>query len=233
MASSSQSAGSSSRAGILQLFVSLWAVIILLVSGGCTSTPGLSQPKSEERSWQVSYRYRFGGETIRHNLQGIEAVSEYRRGEIVDQVVFHLASGKDFVLNADILVDYEFSPGSQLEIGVKQNELYHHYDPYLQAEKQEMHRQWVNEQYLKWSGREATYDEWIEALNELTRGVEHHQMERWIQYSPPACAFYMSRQFENTLGRSPSIEEIERFTNALYQGTLYETVEEDIAALAK
>jgi hypothetical protein len=178
----------------------------------------------------VRYRYRFGGEVVTHDLANVVAVTLYRTPEVVDQVVFNLESGRDYVLNADVLVDYRLPPDGSVERREVLNQTYHHYDPYLQAEKQGWHREWVNEQYRKWVGRLPSEQEWLEALNELTRGVAHHQMERWIQYSPQACAHFVQTRSLALLGREPTPAEARLFCRRLLDGARYEEIEQEIAA---
>jgi hypothetical protein len=173
-------------------------------------------------------RYRFGGEVITHYLTGIAAITIYRRPEALDAVVFNLKSGKDYVVNADLLVDYELAPGTNIQKQVALNKLYYRYDPYLQGEKQGWHKEWAESEYLKWVGRLPTDAEWLEILNEVTRGMEHPQMEQWIQYSPPAIRHFIETEFLTISGRAPSEDEIRPFYERLLAGDTYEKISKDI-----
>ena len=179
----------------------------------------------------VVYRYHFGGEVLTHYLDQVDTVTIYRRSgeDTFDQAVFNLHDGRDYVLNGDILVDYELPQAGDIELIEKIDQLYHHYDPYLQGYKQDLHEQWVDEQYQGWAGREATDDEWLEALNELTRGVEHHQMERWIRYSPPAIAYFLDNRLGDLSGRELSDQVRQHVNELLLQGIDYEDIEEYLA----
>jgi len=177
----------------------------------------------------VKYRVRFGGDVITQYLPGVVAVTLYRSRSGVDGVVFNLENGRDWVLNADKLVDYTLSP-TGIQRREVLNELYYHYDPYLQGEKQKLHQDWTNEQYLKWVGRLPTEEEWLEVLNELTRGVEHRQMELWIQYSPAACQRFVAERFMTLLGRAPTPAEARFYYRQLLDGGSYAEVEKAIAA---
>jgi len=178
----------------------------------------------------VVYRYRFGGEVITHYLSGVATVTEYRRPDVVDAVVFNLKNGDDYVLNSNLLVEYSLSPDSTIEKRQALNKLYYRYDPYLQGEKQGWHKEWVDAEYMKWVGRLPTDAEWLEMLNELTRGVEHHQMERWIQYSPPAILHFIESVFQETAGRVPTEAEIKPFYDRLLAGEEYEQISKDMYA---
>ncbi len=176
----------------------------------------------------VAYRYRFGGAIITQYLEGVAAITEYRHDNLVDEVVFNLKNGKDYVVNTPLIVDYTFSTRTTIERRQVMNKVYYRYDPYLQGEKQQMHKEWVDEQYLKYAGRLPTDAEWLEALNELTRGVEHFQMERWIQYSPPAIRYFITTQFESLAGREPTGAEAQPYFDRLAAGESYEVVGKDI-----
>jgi len=208
--------------------IALALLIFILTGFPRASASGLSLDKDE-----VSYRYRFGGDVITHVLQDVSVITEYRRPDVVDQVVFDLENGQFYVLNADILVDYRIASNSTIEKREAMNQLFNHYDPYLQAEKQGWHQEWVNEQYMKWAGRLPTDAEWLEALNELTRGVEHHQMERWIQYSPPALHHFVDTTFQTVFGRTPLDSEITPFYDLLINGESYSVVEKKLAESAE
>ena len=205
---------------------------LLLAAAGCSWPPLTKQEKQvlslelepEITPWTVMYRYRFGGEIVTHFLDGVSSVTVYQRAdaERPDQVVFNLKSGRDYVLNEDILVDYKLLPDSEIVEHLELNKLYHHYDPYLQGYKQDKHQEWVNEQYQEYAGRLPTEAEWIEALNELTRGVEHHQMQRWIQYSPPSIGYFINHLYSDDLIREPSDVEWEHIFTLLLSGLSYE-----------
>lgn len=173
----------------------------------------------------VAYRYRFGGEIITHYLDDVAAITEYRHDNVLDEVVFNLKSGKDYVVNSPLLVDYTFSTKTTIERRQIMDKVYYRYDPYLQGEKQQWHKEWVDEQYLKYVGRLPTDAEWLEALNELTRGVEHFQMERWIQYSPPAIRYFIGNQFKTYAGREPTETEAKPYFERLAAGESFEVVE--------
>jgi hypothetical protein len=176
----------------------------------------------------VAYRYRFGGEIITQYLDGVAAITEYRHDNVVDEVVFNLKNGKDYVVNAPLIVDYTFSTRTAIEQRQIMDKVYYRYDPYLQGEKQQWHKEWIDEQYLKYVGRLPTDAEWLEALNELTRGVEHFQMERWIQYSPPAIRYFITTQFEALAGREPTEAEAQQYFERLAAGESFEVVGKDI-----
>lgn len=176
----------------------------------------------------VAYRYRFGGEIFTHYLDGVAAITEYRHDDVVDEVVFNLKTGKDYVVNSPLIVDYTFSTRMTIEQRQIMDKVYYRYDPYLQGEKQQWHKEWVEEQYLKYAGRLPTDAEWMEALNELTRGVEHFQMERWIQYSPPALHRFIASQFETLAGRAPTEAEANQYYERLALGESYEAVGSEI-----
>jgi len=209
-------------------------VLVLLVSG-CTGNSVSDQSEqmlnlkfvAEVSPQTVLYRYRFGGETMVHYLDGVESVTVYKRADVEtnDQVVFNLEDGRDYVLNADVLVDYELLPGNLIEKFQELNKLYHHYDPYLQGYKQDKHREWVNDQYLEFAGRLPTEAEWMEALNELTRGVEHHQMQRWIQYSPASIEKFIDDLFGDVLQQDPTEEERMYIFSLFLDGMQFETFE--------
>ena len=178
----------------------------------------------------VVYRYKFGGEVWTHYLDKVVSVTLYLRPgaeEPFDQVVFNLDNGRDrdYVLNADMLVDYQIPPGAEIEQFEKPNQMYNHYDPYLQGYKQDLHEIWVDEMYMEWAGRPATDEEWLEALNDLTRGVEHHQMEHWIKYSPSACRYYIENRLAEVVGRELTEEEQAHIYGLLLQGAEYEDIE--------
>lgn len=177
----------------------------------------------------VIYRYRFGGEIITHYLNDVVKLTKYRHGDVVDQVVLILKNDDFYVLNTDMLVEYQLSPQNLIQKDEILNVLFNHYDPYLQGEKQDMHRLWVTEQYQKYVGRNPTDQEWLEALNELTRGVEHHQMERWIQYSPSAIQYWIDTRLSDMLGRQPRDEEIQYIGKLLMTGVTYAQIESKIA----
>lgn len=180
---------------------------------------------------EVEYRYQYLGGEVTHVLQDVSSVTVYRRPEAIDQVVISLSDGRDYVVNADRLVGYDLPGDGSVERHVAMNKLYHTYDPYLQAEKQGWHREWVNETYLRWVGRPPTEDEWLAALHELTRGVEHHQMERWIRYSLPARRYLVVSEFEEHLSRSPRESELFQYTERLGQGASYDEIQNAIASL--
>jgi hypothetical protein len=180
----------------------------------------------------VKYRYRFGGEVVTHYLPSVVAATVYRGRAGVDEVVFNLEDGHDYVLNADKLVDYQLPADGSVERREVRNELYYHYDPYLQAEKQQAHREWTNEQFLQWVGRLPTEQEWLEVLNELTRGVDHRQMERWIQYAPDACRRFVRQSALALWGREPNPAELEYYYRQLIDGDSYENVRKAIAGRA-
>ena len=178
----------------------------------------------------VVYRYKFGGEVWTHYLDKVVSITLYLRPgaeEPFDQVVFNLDNGRerDYVLNADMLVDYQIPPGVEIEQFEKPNQMYNHYDPYLQGYKQDLHEIWVDEQYVQWAGRPATDAEWLEALNDLTRGVEHHQMEYWIKYSPPACRYHLENRLVEIVGRELTDEEEANIYGLFLQGAEYEDIE--------
>ncbi len=203
------------------------ALLAVWLTAGRDRLPtATAQPELAPNS--VSYRYRFGGQTITRSLHDVAAISVYRHEDQVDQVVFRLTDGRFYVLNGDILVDYDVAPGSTLERDENEGVLFNHYDPYLQAEKQEMHRQWVNEQYQEWVGRPPTYDEWITALNELTRGVEHYQMGEWIQYSPAACEHYATARLTSTATDA----DIRDVCARVFAGATYDEIEEQLGSEA-
>jgi hypothetical protein len=223
----------SSRPGRLPLaFLALLALLVLPALAATRSPIGAAGAPALASN-AVRYRYRFGGEVVAHVLENVTTVTEYRRPEAVDQVVLGLENGDFYVLNADILVDYNLAPEAKIERRQVMNQLFNHYDPYLQAEKQGWHREWVDEQYLKWAGRLPTDSEWLEAFNELTRGVEHHQMERWIQYSPPAIRHSVDTRFESIAGRPPTEAEVAPFYARLLAGEPYPAVEKDLALSAR
>lgn len=172
----------------------------------------------------AAYRYRFGGEIFTHYLDDVAAITEYRHDTFTDEVVFNLKDGNDYVVNAPLIVDYTFSTNTTIEQRQIYDKVYYRYDPYLQGEKQQWHQEWVNEQYMKYAGRLPDEMEWMEALNELTRGVEHFQMERWIQYSPPAIRYFIAAQFDSQAGRAPTEAEIKMFFERLAAGESYEAV---------
>jgi hypothetical protein len=213
---------------ILALLV-LGVLVACCLPNDDVSTVGSGNPLS---AGEVSYRYQYLGEEVTHVLRDVTSVTVYRRPEAVDQVVFSLSDGRDYVVNADRLVSYALPDDGSVEQRVAMNKLYHHYDPYLQAEKQRWHHQWVNETYLRWVGRLPTEDEWVAALNELTRGVEHHQMERWIRYSLPARQHLVTTEFGEHLNRSPRESEIFRYTERLRQGDTYDEIRRSIASRA-
>jgi len=171
------------------------------------------------------YRYKFGNAVNMHYLDDVVSISIYRRPEAIDQVVFFQENTDYYVLNADMLVDYRLSEDSSIETRDVMNALFHHYDPYLQGEKQEMHRQWVLEQYQRYTGRGASDEEWLAALNELTRGVEHYQMERWIAYSPPAIDYWLTSRLPEQIGKTLNEVEQAHLTELLQSGITYEQIE--------
>jgi hypothetical protein len=176
----------------------------------------------------VAYRYHFGGEIITQYLDQVAAITEYRHDDVVDEVVFNLKNGKDYVVNAPLIVDYTFSTRTTIERRTVVDKVYYRYDPYLQGEKQQWHKEWVDEQYLKYAGRNPTDAEWMEAFNELTRGVEHFQMERWIQYSPPAIRHFITSRFETIAGREPTAAETQSYFERLAAGESFEAVGKDL-----
>jgi hypothetical protein len=179
----------------------------------------------------AAFRYRFGGEIITQYLPGVTSITQYRHGDVVDEVVFNLKSGKDYVVNSNLLVDYTFSTRTTIQMRTVMNKTYYRYDPYLQGEKQQWHKEWVEQEYLKWAGRLPTEAEWMEAFNELTRGVEHYQMDRWIQYSPPAIRYFIIAQFESFAGRAPTETEAGQYFKRLAAGESYEEVAARIKSL--
>lgn len=210
-------------------------VAMILVGMSCSGEfPRISRRAVLRLEWvpeinadTVLYRYQFGGETITHYLDGVQSLTVYQRSgaERYDQVVFNLKDGRDIVLNEDLLDEYKIFPGSTVKKVLELNKLYHHYDPYLQGYKQDLHQAWVDDQYLSETRRLPTEGEWLEALNELSRGVEHHQMERWIKYSPPAIKYYLESHLERLLGRPPSDEEQEHLYKLILSGMEYEELE--------
>jgi len=176
----------------------------------------------------VAYRYRFGGEIITQYLEDVVVITEYRHNNAVDEVVFSLRNGKDYVVNAPLIVDYTFSTKPTFERRQVLNKVYYRYDPYLQGEKQQWRKELVEENYQKYAGRLPTEAEWLEALNELTRGVEPFQMERWIQYSPPAIRYFIKTQFEILVGRAPAETEEQQYFKRLTAGESYEAVLQDL-----
>ena len=223
---------------ILPFLIIALLVILIFLTAGCQSVKTIMQVAKvlrlevapEVTPNTVFYRYRFGGEIVTHYLDDVKSVTVYKRSgaDRYDQVVFNLMNGWDYVLNEDVLVEYELLPGSQIEEYQELNKLYHHYDPYLQGYKQDKHKIWVNEQYLDWAGRLPTEDEWIGALNELTRGVEHHQMERWISYSPPAVAYYIDTHLGELLDREATSKEREHISDLILGGMKYEDLENSL-----
>lgn len=161
------------KAGIILAF----AVVLVLLVG---LTLFIRQMKASNGELSigpntVAYRYRFGGEIFTHYLDDVAAITEYHHKEaggkeVVDEVVFNLKDGNDYVVNAPLIVDYTFSTETSIEQRRIYDKVYYRYDPYLQGEKQQWHQEWVNEQYLKYAGRLPTEAEWLEALNELTLG---------------------------------------------------------------
>lgn len=178
----------------------------------------------------VVVRYRFGGEVITQYVNGVATITEYRRPDVLFGVVFNLKNGKDYVLNADKLVDYRIAPDSTIEKRPPVGKVYYRYDPYLQGEKQGWHKEWVDQEYLKWVGRLPTDAEWLEILNELTRGVEHPQMELWIQYSPPAIRHFIEAEYQTASGRKPTETEMQPLYKRLLNGESYDKISADIHA---
>lgn len=223
---------------ILSFLIVALLVILIFLTTGCQSIKTVMQATKvlrlevapEVTPNTVLYRYRFGGEIVAHYLDDVESVTTYKRSgaDRYDQVVFNLKNGWDYVLNEDVLVDYELFPGSQIEEYQELNKLYHHYDPYLQGYKQDKHKMWVNDQYLNWAGRLPTEEEWLEALNELTRGVEHHQMEHWIAYSPPAVENYIKIHVGDVLKCEPTSKEKIHIFGLLLGGMQYEVFESSL-----
>ena len=218
------------------------ALVVAVIAAGLASASQLIQRQNkvlgiqfepEITSGMVVYRYKFGGQVWTHYLDKVVSVTLYLRPgaeEPFDQVVFNLDNGRDrdYVLNADMLVDYQIPPAAEYEQFEKPNQMYNHYDPYLQGYKQDLHEIWVDEQYVEWAGRPATDAEWLEALNDLTRGVEHHQMGRWIKYSPPACRYYIENRLPEVVGRALTAEEEAHIYELLQQGAEYEDIEDKI-----
>jgi len=166
---------------------------------------------------------------VTHYLPNVTDVFLYGTDGALDQVVFHLATGRDYVINSDLLVDYVLPADGSVTIQEVPNQLYHHYDPYLQGEKQEWHRQWADEQFMERLDRLPTDDEWLAILNELTRGVEHHQMQRWIEYSPPVIDHFVRACYVEFLGREPRPAELAHYRERLLAGESYADVEIEIA----
>jgi hypothetical protein len=173
----------------------------------------------------IAYRYKFGRAINTHYLDNVITVSIYRRPEAIDQVVFTQQNTDYYVLNADVLVDYRLAPDSTIEKKEVMNALFNHYDPYLQGVKQEMHREWVTEQYQQYAGRPPTDEEWLAALNELTRGVEHYQMQRWIEYSPPAIEYWLNNRLPQLIHRTLNENEKSHLTELLQAGITYDQIE--------
>jgi hypothetical protein len=212
-----------------------WGVILVILVVAAVSVVFMTRMKAAAGESAIGpdtvvYRYRFGGEVISHYLSGVATVTEYRRPDVVDAVVFNLKDGNDYVLNADLLVDYRLSADTTIEKLQALNKLFYRYDPYLQGEKQGWHKEWVDAEYMKWVGRLPTDAEWLEILNELTRGVEHHQMERWIQYSPPAILHFIETEFSEAAGRAPTEAEIKPFYDRLLAGENYDEISKDMHA---
>jgi antirestriction protein len=223
---------------------SLWVSVLLILAlllGGCQENGSQAQPESSpvlDLQFEptvtpntVRYTYRFGGEAITHYLDEVQSVTVYQRtgADRYDQVVLNLWDGRDYVLNEDLLVDYELLPGSAVEQLLEPDKLYHHYDPYLQGYKQDLHQTWVTEQYQEWAGRTPTEQEWLEALNELTRGVEHHQMAYWISYSPPAIEYFVDHRLSEIIGREPTRAEKDHVADLILQGMKYQELEQALA----
>jgi hypothetical protein len=180
----------------------------------------------------VVVRYRFLGEVATHYLDGVAAVTVYRRPEEIDAVVFNLETGKDYVVNADKLVDYALAPDTAIQTREELNKLYYHYDPYLQGEKQGWHKEWADAEFMKWAGRLPTDAEWLEMLNELTRRMEHPQMAHWIQYSPPAIRQFIETEFLAAYQRAPTDAEARQYYDRLQAGETYEQISTEIHAEA-
>jgi hypothetical protein len=217
----------------LLLLIAILVVSMFLVS--CTIRPMANQKAVIGTQFEpditphtVTYRYEFGGEILTHYLNDVVGVTLYLRPDLDEpliQAAFNLSNGWDYVINGDMLVDFELPLGDEITQIEKINQSYHHYDPYLQGYKQNLHEIWVDEQYSLWAGREATEEEWLEAINELTRGVEHHQMAHWIQYSPESCRYYLEHGLEELLEREPTEEEKAHVYQLLLDGAEYEDIE--------
>lgn len=210
-----------------------WGILLVIMTGTAVAAAVIIRKDDSANLSGIGpdmamIQYRFHGEVMTHYLSGIASISEYRRPEEIDAVVFNLKAGDDYVVNADKLVNYTLAPNTTIEKVEKLNQLYYHYDPYLQGEKQGWHKEWAEAEYLKWVGRLPTEAEWLEVLNELTRRMEHPQMSRWIQYSPPAIRHFIETEYLAAFGRLPAGPELQQYYDRLLAGETYEQIREEI-----